>query len=69
MPATPVETDAHAARAMRIGIGALFFVYFTYVGLFSPYLALYLAGVGYPIAQIGWLMAVPQAMMDAALAV
>jgi MFS transporter, PPP family, 3-phenylpropionic acid transporter len=49
-------------RRLYVGIGALFFVYFTYVGLFSPYLALYLAGIGFPIAQIGWLMAVPQAL-------
>jgi PPP family 3-phenylpropionic acid transporter len=40
----------------------LYFAYFAYVGLFSPYLALYLAAVGMSIGQIGVLMAVPQAL-------
>jgi PPP family 3-phenylpropionic acid transporter len=40
----------------------LYFAYFAYLGLFSPYLALYLAAVGMSIAQIGVLMAVPQAL-------
>ncbi len=42
------------------GIRALFFAYFVYVGLFSPYLSLYLAAIGLTIAEIGVLMAVPQ---------
>src|SRR5690606_4035012 len=45
-----------------LGIGALYFAYFTYVGLFSPYLGLYLAGIGLTIGQIGLLMAVPQGL-------
>jgi PPP family 3-phenylpropionic acid transporter len=44
------------------GIRALFLAYFTYVGLFSPYLSLYLAAIGLTIAQIGVLMAVPQVL-------
>ena len=44
------------------GIGGLYFAYFAYVGLFSPYLSLYLAGIGLTIAQIGLLMAVPQVL-------
>ncbi|RPH59929.1 MAG: MFS transporter, partial [Burkholderiales bacterium] len=44
------------------GIRALFLAYFTYVGLFSPYLSLYLAALGLSIAQIGVLMAVPQVL-------
>ncbi|MCL4184550.1 MAG: MFS transporter [Burkholderiaceae bacterium] len=44
------------------GIRALYFAYFTYVGLFSPYLSLYLAALGLTIAQIGVLMAVPQVL-------
>ncbi len=44
------------------GIKALFLAYFTYVGLFSPYLSLYLAALGLTIAQIGVLMAVPQVL-------
>ena len=44
------------------GIRALFLAYFSYVGLFSPYLSLYLAALGLTIAQIGVLMAVPQVL-------
>jgi len=44
------------------GIRALFLAYFTWVGLFSPYLSLYLAAIGLTIAQIGMLMAVPQVL-------
>jgi len=44
------------------GIRALFLAYFTWVGLFSPYLSLYLAAIGLTIAQIGVLMAVPQVL-------
>lgn len=43
-----------------VEIGGLYFAYFAYVGLFSPYLALYLAEIGLAIGQIGLLMAVPQ---------
>lgn len=46
----------------QAGICALYFTYFAYVGLFSPYLALYLAGIGLTIGQIGLLMAVPQGL-------
>lgn len=44
------------------GIRALFLAYFAYVGLFSPYLSLYLAALGLTIAQIGVLMALPQVL-------
>ena len=44
------------------GIRALYLAYFTWVGLFSPYLSLYLAAIGLSIAQIGVLMAVPQVL-------
>ena len=44
------------------GIRALYLAYFTYVGLFSPYLSLYLAAIGLSIAQIGVLMALPQVL-------
>lgn len=44
------------------GIKALYLAYFTYVGLFSPYLSLYLAAIGLTIAQIGVLMALPQVL-------
>lgn len=40
----------------------LFFWYFTYVGVFAPYLSLYFAAHGYTVAQIGVLMMLPQAM-------
>ncbi|MFK7962578.1 MAG: MFS transporter [Burkholderiaceae bacterium] len=39
-----------------------FFAYFAYVGMFSPYLSLYLADAGFSIAQIGILMSLPQWM-------
>ncbi len=48
------------------GIKALFLAYFAYVGVFSPYLALYLVALGLSIAQIGVLMAVPQVLRIAA---
>ncbi|MGB7184095.1 MAG: MFS transporter [Burkholderiaceae bacterium] len=38
---------------------ALFFAYFAYVGILSPYLSLYFSGQGYTVAQIGVLMTVP----------
>ncbi len=44
------------------GIKALFLAYFTWVGLFSPYLSLYLAAIGLTIAEIGVLLAVPQVL-------
>lgn len=50
------------AAGHAAGIGGLYFAYFAYVGLFSPYLSLYLAGIGMTIAQIGLLMAVPQVL-------
>lgn len=40
----------------------LFGAYFAYVGIFSPYLSLYLAGQGFAVAQIGLLMAIPNLM-------
>jgi len=39
-----------------------FFAYFAYVGMFSPYLSLYLADAGFSVAQIGILMSLPQWM-------
>jgi PPP family 3-phenylpropionic acid transporter len=44
------------------GLRALFLAYFAFIGLFSPYLSLYLAALGLSIAQIGVLMAVPQVL-------
>ncbi len=41
---------------------AYFFAYFAYVGIVSPYLSLYLADVGYTVAQIGVLLSLPQWM-------
>ena len=40
----------------------LFFWYFAYVGILSPYLSLFLEGRGFAVAQIGLLMTVPQVM-------
>lgn len=39
-----------------------FFAYFAYVGIFSPYLSLYLADGGFSVVQIGLLMSLPQWM-------
>ena len=61
-PGEPELPPERRAGAPVVGIGALYFTYFTYVGLFSPYLALYLAGIGLTIGQIGLLMAVPQGL-------
>ncbi|MEZ5648927.1 MAG: MFS transporter [Burkholderiaceae bacterium] len=41
---------------------ALFFCYFAYVGVMSPYLSLYFRDLGYTVAQIGLLMTVPQVL-------
>lgn len=41
---------------------ALYFSYFAYVGTLSPYLSLYFEASGYSVAQIGLLLAVPQAL-------
>jgi len=43
-------------------VAALYFAYFAFVGAFSPYLALWFAAEGMSIAQIGVLMALPQAL-------
>ncbi|MEZ5659199.1 MAG: MFS transporter [Burkholderiaceae bacterium] len=40
----------------------LFFWYFAYVGILSPYLSLYFRDAGFSVAQIGLLMTVPQVM-------
>jgi MFS transporter, PPP family, 3-phenylpropionic acid transporter len=42
------------------GIRALFFAYFAFIGIFSPYLSLYLAARGLSIVEIAVLMALPQ---------
>ncbi len=52
---------AAAARAER-QVRALYFCYFGYVGTLSPYLSLYFEASGYSVAQIGVLLAVPQAL-------
>ena len=52
------ESEQAAARAA----GALFCAYFAFVGIFSPYLSLYLSDRGMTIAQIGVLMALPQVL-------
>ncbi len=44
------------------GVKALFFAYFAIVGASAPYLSLYFAAKGMSIAQIGVLMALPQAV-------
>jgi len=44
------------------GVKALFFAYFAIVGALAPYLSLYFAAIGMSIAQIGVLMALPQAV-------
>jgi PPP family 3-phenylpropionic acid transporter len=43
-------------------VAALYFAYFAFVGAFSPYLALWFAAEGMSIAQIGELLALPQAL-------
>jgi MFS transporter, PPP family, 3-phenylpropionic acid transporter len=42
------------------GIRALFFAYFAFIGIFSPFLSLYLAARGLSIVEIAVLMALPQ---------
>lgn len=54
----PLAAAARAERRMR----ALYFSYFAYVGALSPYLSLYFEASGYSVAQIGLLLAVPQAL-------
>jgi MFS transporter, PPP family, 3-phenylpropionic acid transporter len=44
------------------GVRALFFTYFGFVGIFSPYLSLYFASAGMTVAQIGVLMSLPQVL-------
>jgi MFS transporter, PPP family, 3-phenylpropionic acid transporter len=44
------------------GIRALFFAYFAFIGIFSPYLSLYLAARGLSIVEIAVLLAVPLLM-------
>ncbi len=44
------------------GVRALFFTYFGFVGIFSPYLSLYFANAGMTVAQIGVLMSLPQVL-------
>jgi MFS transporter, PPP family, 3-phenylpropionic acid transporter len=44
------------------GVQALFFTYFGFVGIFSPYLSLYFAHTGMTVAQIGVLMSLPQVL-------
>ena len=41
-------------------IRALFFAYFAFVGLYSPYLSLWFDSRGLSIAQIAVLMSLPQ---------
>ncbi|MCO5121139.1 MAG: MFS transporter [Burkholderiaceae bacterium] len=54
----PLAAAARAERQLR----ALYFCYFGYVGTLSPYLSLYFEAGGYSVAQIGLLLAVPQAL-------
>ena len=44
------------------GVQALFFAYFGFVAIHGSYLSLYLADRGFTVAQIGLLLAVPQAL-------
>lgn len=44
------------------GVKALFFSYFAFVGITSPYLSLYFADRGFTVAEIGVLMTVPQVL-------
>ncbi len=44
------------------GVKALFFSYFAFVGMTSPYLSLYFADRGFTVAEIGVLMTVPQVL-------
>lgn len=50
------------SRAAARAAAALFCAYFAFVGVFSPYLSLFLSDRGMTIAQIGMLMALPQAV-------
>ena len=47
----------------------LFFAYFAYVGILSPYLSLYFSVQGFSVAQIGILMTVPNLLRIVAPAV
>ena len=42
------------------GVRALFFTYFSFAGLFGPWLGVWLDARGMSIVQIGLLLAVPQ---------
>jgi MFS transporter, PPP family, 3-phenylpropionic acid transporter len=53
--------QAGAGGGVR-GVQALFFTYFGFVGIFSPYLSLYFAHAGMTVAQIGVLMSLPQVL-------
>ncbi len=44
------------------GVKALFFSYFAFVGITSPYLSLYFSDRGFTVAEIGVLMTVPQVL-------
>lgn len=45
-----------------MGVRALFFAYFSFAGLFAPWLGVWLDARGMSIVQIGLLLAVPQVM-------
>jgi MFS transporter, PPP family, 3-phenylpropionic acid transporter len=49
-----------AGSAGTGGIRALFFAYFAFIGIFSPFLSLYLAARGLTIVEIAVLLALPQ---------
>lgn len=59
--ATRARREADAV-ALERRVRAIFFAYFCFVGVHSPYLSLYLASIGYSVASIGVLMSVPQAL-------
>ncbi len=61
---TPSTRTSRRPRIERAewGVRALFFTYFAFVGIFSPYLNLYFAQAGMTVAQIGVLMSLPQVL-------
>ncbi|HLX81558.1 MAG TPA: MFS transporter [Burkholderiales bacterium] len=50
----------NAARGVPFRLGAYYFFFFAYIGVFAPYFSLWLAAQGYDAAEIALVLAMPQ---------
>src|SRR3954468_21187121 len=57
-PHTPNQDMKIGSSSTRLA--AFYFAYFCYLGAYAPYFSLYLAGEGFPPAEIATMLALPQ---------